>query len=183
MSDTVINKPAIQVERNSTTIPFKWNEKTRGAAEATADEPYALLKGAQYPAPEVTEENLSDIITWIGAKIVVKKLGAMLNQWAQGVTEEVLAQKEGSFDESVFVELAKQFSARGEPMKELLDQRLELVQSLADLTDDELSTDVGIKKMLDIRAEIKSLSVAIASKKRMTKEEKAAAAAANSAGN
>lgn len=172
-------QPAIEIERNSTVIPFKWNEKARGAAEAPKDEPYALLKGSKYPAPEVTEENLSQVITWVGTKIIVKKIGAMLNQWAQGVTEEVLAQKEGMFDESVFVELAKQFSARGEPMKDLLDERISLVESLGDLSDDELGTPEGIKKMLDLRAEIKSLTIAIASKKRMTKEEKLAAAATN----
>lgn len=169
--------PPIEVTRNDVTIPFKWNEKTRGSAEVDPTEPFALVKGSKYPAPEVTEENLSQVISWVGTKIIVKKIGALLNQWAQGVTEEVLAQKEGSFDESVFSELAKQFSARGEPMKELLDQRLELVQSLSDLTDEELGTEKGIKKMLEIRTEIKSLNVAIASKKRMTKEEKLAAAA------
>lgn len=181
-TENTTQAPPIEVMRNDVTIPFKWNEKTRGSAEPDPKEPFALLKGSKYPAPDVSEENLDQVIDWVGKKIIVKKIGAMLNQWSQGVTEEVLAQKEGTFDESVFVELAKQFSARGEPMKELLEQRLELVQSLADLTDEELSTEAGIKKMLEIRNEIKSLSVAIASKKRMTKEEKAAADAANSNG-
>lgn len=170
--------PPIEVTRNDVTIPFKWNEKTRGASEADPQEPFALLKGAKYPAPDVTEANILDIMKWVG-KPFTKKVQAWLNQWSQGVTEEVLAQKEGMFDESVFTELAKQFSARGEPMKDLLDERISLVESLGDLSDDELGTPEGIKKMLDLRAEIKSLTIAIASKKRMTKEEKLAAAATN----
>lgn len=182
MSDTVTTAPAIEVPRNEVTLPFKWMEKTRGSVEVDIENPYSLLKGGKYPAPEVSEENLLSVIDWVGKKIIVKKIGAMLNQWAQGVTDEVLAQKEGTFDESTFVELAKQFSARGEPMKELLDQRTELVQALGDLSDDELATEGGIKKMLEIRNDIKSLNIAIASKKRMTKEEKLAASAAQTNG-
>lgn len=167
----------IDVPRNEATLSFVMKEKTRGNAEPDPENPHALLKGSQYPAPVVTEENLTEVVKWLSSKVVVKKIAAFLNQWAQGITEEVLAQKEGQFDQETFIELAKTFSARGETMKDLLQEREDLMLQLADFTDEELDTPEGLQKMKELRAEIKSVNVAIQQKKRVTKAEKEAAAA------
>jgi hypothetical protein len=164
----------LTVERNNTTINFLKEKKTRGDVVRTPDakgnvDQYYLLKGSEYPSPEVTEANfVSTVIPWFGLKNIVKIVAAKADQWAQNLTEEVLEQREGLFDNETFAALAAQFSPRGEPMSELLKTREDLLMKFESATTPEEQTA--------LMGDIKAIMTAIRSKKRVTKEEKAAAA-------
>lgn len=175
MSEQTNGAVSLTVNRNEVALPFKQVEKTRGSAEADPKEPYALLKGSKYLTPDVENVDILQLAKWVGEKVFRKKIGAWLNQWSQGIYEESVAQGEGTFNEATFITLAEQFSARGESMKELQEQQQDLVLQLSEISDEELDTQAGMQKMKDIRDELKAIKVAIASKKRLTKEEKEAA--------
>lgn len=170
--------PAFSVTRNEASLQFAMTKKSRGAEKYDpAKDPegegkYDLLKGQEYPAPIVTKENLMEVIKWMGLDVAVKRIGGQLNLWAQGLTEDVLAEFEGQFNAEKFQELAAQFSARGEKISDLISQLLDCTSRLETVDTD---TEEGMKDMQSIVKEMKGIKEAIKSKKRKTKKDEEAA--------
>lgn len=158
---------SLTVKRNETDGLFVDTEVKRGED-----------KGTPFLQPEVTESNLDTWIAWIGRNNVAAKLQATLRQLSQGWWFEALDQatdavtKMLNMDKAreVYAELASSFSARGESIPALKAEIEELVNSMTEL---DMSDTNNIPKFQEYAAQIKSLNIAINSKKRTPKEEKA----------
>jgi hypothetical protein len=152
------------VNRNNTDLPFNPDEVKRGKE-----------KGWKFLNPEITEANLiTTVIPWAGVKEITQIVKGALRQRAMGWCEEA---EEESVDKdtnivdqdkynAVFNEMAKNYSARGESIPDLKNQ---IEDKLA-----EFITAATAEEKMVIAEEIKSLQIAIQSKKRASKEEEAA---------
>jgi hypothetical protein len=157
----------LQVKRNEAEIEFTDTEVHRG------DE-----KGWPFLQPVVNLDNLDTVIAWIGRDNVAGKLGGMLRQLSQGWYEEAETQatdkETGKVNlqkcREVFTEMAQAFSARGESIPDLKNRIEELTNMMVDL---DMGEDTDLKKFAEYAKEIKSLQVAVASKKRERKSKTA----------
>lgn len=173
MPEVVEQKPkrtpleSLTVKRNETEGVFVDTEVKRGED-----------KGTPFLQPEVNETNLDTWIAWVGRSNVAAKLQATLRQLSQGwwgeAEDQATDKTSGVINmeklREVFTELASSFSARGESIPALKAEIEELVNSMTEL---DMSNPVNIPKFQEYVAQIKSLNIAIASKKRTPKEEKA----------
>ena len=173
----------VSITRNEVSKLFSPTEVKKGAD-----------KGKVFLGPSpVTEETLQNDIKWIGGPEVCQYLTALLRLRAMGWAEEAedesaiekIKDDKGNekvvkFDEQkytdVFSQLAKDFSARGETIKEIqaqIDERLEKMSELSDSTDPTSGTQI-----VQLARELKALQIAKNAKRRKTKEDKEAEASA-----
>jgi hypothetical protein len=177
MSDTpkstVPPLDSVTVTRNETALPFINTVIKRGPAES---------RGKQYLAPDVNKDNVvSLIIPWMGIAEAAAVLAAHLRKKAQGWFEENV-EDDGTFVKEGFIEMASTYSARGESIPDLLKEIDELSGQQQDMLNaDDFGTPESIAQVKALASKIIGLRAAIDNKRRMTKEEKAAAEAAKTA--
>jgi len=146
--DTVI------VERNDIKLEFKPTAIKRGAK-----------KGNTYPSPDVTKETLPLIQSWFGEEKLIALYKAELNKKAQIWSDEATNDDTGVFDPDVFIDMAKNVSARGETMESLKEEMEEITGQITELAGD-MSDPTSIGKMQELALELKSLRAAYEAKKR-----------------
>ena len=153
----------LTVNRNNVDLVFSPDEVKRGKE-----------KGWKFLNPPVDEKNLLDtVIPWCGVKEIAQIVKGALRQramgWSAEAEEEALNKETGVLNEekynSIFSEMAKNYSARGESIPQLKEQ-------IEDLLARFIEAPTAEEKMA-IADEIKSLTIAIQSKKRTTKEDDA----------
>lgn len=145
----------IVVERNKVNLTFPDTEFARGEN-----------KGKTYPAPpEITPANRQTVYEWVGYDILDEIITARLRQKAQGWYNEA-TEDDGTFKLDVFVEFAKNFSARGESIPELKAKIDELLETFS-----KAASAANMVVAQKVAEEIKACKIAINSKRRKTKEE------------
>ena|SRR3990167_5561991 len=151
------NVPAkIEVERNSTKVPFVKTEVKRGD-----------YKGMQYLAPsdEITTEQL---MKFIGLDVVNKWIDAKFKTICQGLNDEAMESNEATgepikFDTEEFAKLAAALSVRAESIKYLVEQK-------DDLVNNQLLNAKTLEDYKRITTEIRDLQEAIEKKRRPRSE-------------
>ena len=164
----------VPVKRNEIELPFINTIIKRGPAES---------RGKQYLAPDVNKDNLlTVVIPWIGLEESASIIANLLKKKSKGWFDEN-SEDDGSFNAVGFADMASTYSARGESIPDLLAEIEDISSQQQDILNSaEFGTGNTIETVKGMAQKIIGLRTAIENKRRLTKEEKAAAEAAKVAG-
>jgi hypothetical protein len=180
MADNKTPKTLVTVKRNEVEMDFVETFKVRGAPtleealKKDSEDKYPLLKGQSYPSiPQpATREDFDKFISWFDWKKAAKALTAKVNQLAQGIYEDLLAEHEGGeVPMSEFATEAARLSGRGEKLSVLQDQLLEILDQVMNI---DVSTTEGIARHRELCQEMGSIKNDINAKRRKSKDDAAA---------
>lgn len=167
------------VERNGETITFNPVEATKGLSKGNI-----ILT----PKPITTMEELMTYLKWAGESESIQFFNAFFRAnslgWSQEAEEESALEKatddKGNervvkVDEELytkkFIELATEFSARGETIKQIQERIDEKLAELSALTED--TSDDAPLRMVAVAKELKKLQAAKAAKRRKRSDDEA----------
>lgn len=126
-------------------------------------------KGNQYPAVEVTKDNLSLVESWLGVDVRMSLIQAKLNQRCQSWYGEATVEADGEtakpFDIDEFKKFAAEFNARGESLSEIKKEIEELTAEMVSI--DWSLGAAAAAKAEELGKQIKSLIIARESKRRV----------------
>lgn len=132
-------------------------------------------KDRSFLAPVVNKDTINDILAWCDTDIVVAVFAAEFSKRCQVWTEESTPDEgqpnAGIFNRDAFLDMARNFSARGETMGTLKGQIEDLTAQITEL---DMSDPTSIAKVKEYAEQIKSLRSALENKKKPKKDEVAA---------
>lgn len=155
----------IVVDRNGVNLEFIPTDIKRGAK-----------KGEKYPAAVVDKNTIKIISDWLGIDTMVGLIRAEMNKRAQVWAEESVPETgplEGIFQPDAFIDMARNFSARGEKMSDLEEQMEDITGQITELAGN-MEDPTSMGKMQELAMELKALRSAYAAKKRAPREKKEA---------
>lgn len=175
--DTKIKQPEnpvkVSPKRNDIEIEFTEQRTTRGknpgkiVFEPSCDQDPIIVENGKYILPK--------FLAWVGMENVSSIVKAKVRGLTLGWADEATDDETGELNTVKFQQFAEEFSARGETIGDLQDQREEIQSELTKL---DYGNPDNVQKLLELGRQIQKLTIAINSKKRERKSEDKTAVAA-----
>ena len=147
-----------EVERNGVKLPLVNYKIIRGEN-----------KDKEYPAPQVTAENLASVLKWIGDSTLQGLILPKLKATFQELWLDAPLLSDGTRDVAVFLKNAADFAAVAKKLKELRDEKDELSTRVAMLLD-KAETKEQFDELRGLGAAIRALNDQIEARSRKGKE-------------
>lgn len=182
----VITVPRFVTDENPTGFPYDFTPEKLKKKDKTAPDRFAYVP----QKPKFSEDASKKLmIDHLGQDLILSlaygRWRSMAAGWTDSATKEIKDEKgvvlSEEFNEQEFIKYASEFSARGETIKSLLEEKEELTDEIISLSKDTKITAVDkVKRIDEIGNRLNEITETIEFKKKAKPEEAAAEEAAAS---